>query len=110
MQETKIADKNIETIEGNKLIADFMGWESKYHPVDQIHSSWDWLMPVIEKIEGYVDYIEIYIEEGFGIQVKINMDAQNKPYIRIHEKVSKIEAVWMAAVKYIKIYNENKIK
>ena len=39
----------------NRLIAEFMGAEG--HPLDQMkyHTSWDWLMPVIEKIEtlGY---------------------------------------------------------
>ena len=77
--------KNIseEIIEGNKLIAEFMGynliipsmrrypnnwktsyWERNYdiekHTTDHVlceenglkyHSSWDWLMPVVEKIE-----------------------------------------------------------
>jgi hypothetical protein len=54
-----------QVIEGNKLIAEFMGWE--YHKgflcnplggspltlkVEELiyHSSWDWLMPVVIKI------------------------------------------------------------
>ena len=34
-----------EIIEGNKLIAEFMGDDFSYH------SDWSWLMPVVEKIE-----------------------------------------------------------
>ena len=58
----------METTENNRLIADFMGLifyddENQYYSPDglfvgldlQYHTSWDWLMPVVEKIEmlGY---------------------------------------------------------
>lgn len=50
-----------EIIEGNKLIAEFIGWQynSKgfweqtifdFHKELKFHKSWDWLMPVVEKI------------------------------------------------------------
>ena len=45
-------------IESNKLIAEFMGVEFMEASLDgddfnlQFHTSWDWLMPVIEKIEN----------------------------------------------------------
>lgn len=59
-----------ETIDGNRLIAEFMGWQSNKYPhlpkkVHQVldgqeigvrvenleyHSSWDWLMPVVKRI------------------------------------------------------------
>lgn len=56
--------KQTEIIEGNKLIAEFMGIDfitknSRYRVTgndftephnSRFHSSWDWLMPVVEKI------------------------------------------------------------
>ena len=55
-----------EVIKGNKLIAEFMGWEKSPYPntphkmykgdngvhIDNLeyHSSWDWLMPVCIKL------------------------------------------------------------
>ena len=51
----------------NKLIAEFMGVvfhddENQYYNADglhigntlQYHTSWDWLMPVVQKIEDYL--------------------------------------------------------
>jgi hypothetical protein len=104
-------------IEGNKLIAEFMGAHvlepyvlfydvegssevPKGYPNDpfnremnlEYHTSWDWLMPVVKKIfEGYALY-EIYdrIEEGLII---IN-----------------IEVTWQAVVEFIQWYNTNNSK
>ena len=63
-------------MKSNKLIAEFMGWQLQDNPKDrwycsfrepngilhkntniepmQFHSSWDWLMPVVKKIEDYL--------------------------------------------------------
>ena len=39
----------------NKLIAEFMGEEQLCLPHElKYHSSWDWLMPVVNKIEDYL--------------------------------------------------------
>ena len=35
--------------EANKLIAEFMGYGSPYR---KYHTSWDWLMPVIDKVKS----------------------------------------------------------
>lgn len=50
----------MDSLTGNKLIAEFMGKEEGYDEHDiwqtfQYHSSWDWLMPVVHKIYFSVD-------------------------------------------------------
>ena len=52
-------------MENNKLIAEFMGIKStnglvfqdantkEFHAI-KYHTSWDWLMPVVQKIEDYL--------------------------------------------------------
>ena len=52
---------DINILEGNKLIAEFMGLEiitdgiswfdTNYKSLGNYDSSWDWLMPAVEKIE-----------------------------------------------------------
>ncbi len=55
----------VDSIEGNKLIAEFMklwkgvgcyGYGNNYYGFDNLkyHSSWDWLMPVVEKINKHL--------------------------------------------------------
>jgi hypothetical protein len=96
----------------NELIAEFMGakfstkhqcWEfektahTKHSmPYD---TSWDWLMPVVEKIE-YVGF-HVLIEQNYcriGEELDIRVWAVNQ----------KIEAVYNAVVQFIKWYNSQK--
>jgi len=96
-----------EILEGNKLIAEFMvGCEiiegtvirktkyynfpdhcsTKYLISDmKFHSSWDWLMPVVEKIEP--------LSSGeFSLHDFVSAD---------------IKAIWASCVIFIKWYNKN---
>ena len=133
-----------EIIEGNKLIAEFMGWTCstrisyndnrkvlykpngtifKYgkltylhnkNPWDaplKFHSSWDWLMPVVEKITTKDNYsVNIHYGTGAtdsfawctfynnGEQITsddINTDEQNL-----------ITAIWKSVIDFIKWYNK----
>jgi hypothetical protein len=60
------------------------------------HSSWEWLMPVVEKIEHTYAYVNI---KGCHVKISTLVDV-NAP--------TKLEAVYKAVVEFIKWYNENK--
>jgi hypothetical protein len=128
-----------EIIENNKLIAEFMGFveddkiytnKSKSNPLPpfwnqgfsnkcceddiRFHSSWDWLMPVLEKIESlgcktvasqsdFNDNQYINIMTGISI---INQDAQNPSKFMGQDKI-KINAYYKAIVEFIKWINQN---
>jgi hypothetical protein len=112
----------------NVLIAEFMGAQINekrkflYFPLPvnkawdfvdlQYHTSWDWLMPVVEKIE------QLYIGEYVAFMVEIKnqscciychyKDQQDgviyrTPYLSRRE--NKIEAVYLAIIAFIKWYN-----
>ena len=167
--------KSDEILEGNKLIAEFMGWpklpkkddillynralcqSNNYLTVSKVennmiyfkedtgyecysieywdgtvfrpklyksclpapskpyHSSWDWLMPVVEKIEdthankdlhyGHrfkIDNWEIVVQDCLSGKIRCSVSPAS---VRIS---SKIDAVYQAVIEFIKWYNENK--
>jgi len=110
--------------DGNKLIAEFMGAEilemagmvycvfskTKQPWVTDLkyHESWDWLMPVVEKIEtveGFdMNEIQYHTESGHSMTIYMDSDdyAQQR---RVYAK-SKIEAAYKAIVEFIEWHNE----
>lgn len=114
MTEEKILD-------GNKLIAEFMGakYNSKLDLVNlganhklvginelQYHSSWDWIMPVVEKIHSDTDFwVTIYYRSCKVFPMNIGVEME----ILIEEKPT-IEAVWIAVVEFIKWHNNEQTK
>lgn len=115
----------------NMLIAEFMGgvykqhcWsfpgQKGYYPRFQLkyHSSWDWLMPVIEKIEELSflttikyrncadegKYHEIIISKNHWV---FGESLQSLEQIENAETYSKIQAVWNGVVNFIEKYNED---
>lgn len=100
------------TEEGNKLIAEFIGWNHHPNPSFdqyemnnlQYHSSWGWIMPVVEKIEtlGYSTNIHGYEGDSY-------LTIKEGNYRRgFGESKSKIEASWLAIVEFIQWHNQNK--
>ena len=104
---------NKDVLEGNKLIAEFMAEEPEVLKRDlkragtlesmQFHKSWDWLMPIVEKIDSIIpddSFVTIeynrclitVLDGGFDIDVIGN---------------SRIEATYKAVVEFIKWYNSN---
>ena len=140
-------------MENNKLIAEFVGKSGSvdfhdgkgYIPIywyngingghktpykeDELeyHKSWDWLMPVVEKIEsldlkeyGYIwkgiDGETEYNNQGIHVEIERNqcwiyMDLQLDPPHYFNEKTyntkfpTKIEATYAAVVEFIEYYN-----
>jgi hypothetical protein len=108
-----------EIFEGNKLLAEFMGYTYKQRPKNnyfgfeekcielgdinigmskvKYHASWDWLIPVLNKIYfseeycKYKDFNSCLISDG-GINI-------NTKYII---------NTWGEVVEFIKWYNQNK--
>ncbi len=119
---------DMEIKEGNKLIAEFMGYHRRPDLDDEIlgeayyidsklnfytskckyHSSWDWLMPVIEKIEQtkYTDYSFNYNITGDGICIS-KFDDGSGVIHSVSNKwgESKLDASWKCVVEFIKWYN-----
>lgn len=101
----------LSRMEGNKLIAEFMcpnsirardffgGKGSKYH------SSWDWLMPVVEKINKLNKMVSINLwSEMNATECKIYNWELGAPYQET-ECEEPIKAVWSCVVEFIKWYN-----
>ena len=98
----------MNTLENNKLIAEFLGYETYemngvlnvHYSENNIrtiqdtyyHADWNWLMEVVEKIEK-VGEKELKFSVEFE-KVKLS---------------SNIESVYNACIEFIKWYNENKI-
>ena len=103
----------MNTQENNKLIAEFMGWDilspttipPNLHlsnlevdngeiPNFKFHSSWDWLMPVVEKIDnlfGEDDIVDDMINKVHNAVLQFNRDI-----------------TYNAVVEFIKWHNLNK--
>jgi hypothetical protein len=106
-----------EILHGNKVIAEFMGFKpaqkmqirfnlglDKYY-----HSSWDWLMPVVEKIEKTMVSDEAWVDVTIGCGrycvIQDNVEGQFE-FTGMEE--TKILSTWKTCVEFIEWYNQNK--
>ena len=71
----------------------------------QYDKSWDWLMPVVEKIENFNDGCTLCIieDERCHINTQTNFEVDSVGY-------TKIEAVYNAIIEFIKWYNQQQFK
>jgi hypothetical protein len=130
------------------LIAEFMGWKIDNSFPDKnkvwrspgnnielestmkFSLSWDWIMPVIEKIESLdlsewmykwegIDGETEYNFEGISVEIEktscwIYINLSLDPYWTINEKTSKVkyetklEAVYESVIEFIEWYNKRK--
>jgi len=102
------------------------------------HSSWNWLMPVVEKIESTTVLMNVDVNEGLedfepeireeewqfsvtieNCQCMINQDVLPQYYgtdtdflktydCRNEGRITKLEATYLAVIEFIQWYNENK--
>jgi hypothetical protein len=107
-----------DIIEGNRLIAEFMGFygnPTTKKPITSIekdskyHSSWDWLMPVVEKIERFfkidgkeVEFRLICYEDEISIIAKYT-DKEWERIIEVNADGSgKLLNTYKAVIEFIK--------
>jgi len=110
----------------NKLIAEFMGWEEIYKDASQLdykfakpneiiyrrniddleyHISWDWLMSVVDKLEG-IETDNGYYEFRIQLAETKIVDNHFETWIEINEG-DRFENTYLAVVEFIKEYNNN---
>lgn len=127
-----------DIIKGNILIAKFMNWsERSYHIADgstfkgwntlnrdfdeflfedqfEYHSSWEWLMPVLEKIcrtkiSDGKEYVEYACPRTFGMidketgGIMVRLDGH-----QLFIADTLFEVLWLAIVNFIEGYNKDK--
>lgn len=118
----------MNTEDNNKMIAEFMGmkysdkrsfndgeWTHSIKSLSRFHTSWDWLMPVVEKIRNVTSYdrdrfsteVVIYgnkttIKSGGYGEKKHSKFFFNKT---IRGANNTTEATYYAVVEFIKWYN-----
>ena len=106
-----------EILAGNALFAEFMGGildsppskyyyfpkKGRYETELRYHSSWEWLMLVVEKIESLGFDVKIK-----GITCSINRLCEEETIIQfvLGDRARKIELVWSVVLEFIKWYNE----
>lgn len=99
-----------EILEGNKLIAEFLGltiitdgislFDANYKQLAKYNESWNDLMPVVEKIDSIIpDNCMVKIEYRDCV-IPLGDDEAIYKY-----ESTKIKAVWQAVVEFIKWYN-----
>lgn len=111
-------------MEGNKLIAEFMGWKVEGEKWTQpngtywdgmpafvnYHNSWDSMMRVIHEIEALkkTDTFTVHIINRNCTEIFMNDDKDDCVVNISIEKNSKMINTWLAVIKFIKWYNERK--
>lgn len=129
-----MSKEEINAVDGNELISEFMdakdsgngwvviphrgwGYQRRHYPKTlKYHKSWDWLMPVVEKISNTVikGYPPMNSDELVKVEiitssyVRISNLRDTPIFANVSIEGSNIMAVWKAVVQFIKWYNQQK--
>lgn len=109
----------MRNFENNKLIAEFMGAVKSdfgnymiftvknpqsvvkiYHSEIKYDSSWDWLIPVVEKIDSMGHHFHLYSDSA-----EIDLCGKERLQFRA-SKLTKIEACYDVVIQFINWYNK----
>lgn len=80
-------------------------WLLKIADSMEYHSSWQWLMPVVDKIEKIG--ASVFIQND-ACWIKPNFLKPKFTISNLSDN-SKIEAVWLSVIEFINWYNEHKL-
>tara|TARA_R100001463_G_scaffold133226_1_gene194440 strand:+ start:57 stop:404 length:348 start_codon:yes stop_codon:yes gene_type:complete len=115
----------MNTQENNKMIAEFMGWDIKIPTTIppnlhlsnleldngdimelKFHKSWNWLMPIVDKIESLsIVSFEKNLQEEGDYQC---LFTQGNDIVICHYADTSREATYKAVVEFINEYNKTK--
>ena len=125
--ELKLIPSFVKYTDANKLIAEFMGLDSfkdslaslyqgkinidiDVYEQAQYHTSWDWLMPVVEKIEN----TNLFPTTENAVNVTIGatlycliQDNYGEKFEIVGQGKTKLLSVYQAVVEFINFYNKN---
>ena len=89
----------METIENNKLIAEFMGWTEDFDLITHTNDKW-WSDPKTHKYHKSLDWLR-------PVVIKIEQDCEGVPQELLNISLySDINEVYNAVVEFIKRYNK----
>jgi len=88
-------------MKNNKLIAEFMGVEYTGTRVKDYDTSWDWLMPVVEKCMGLYEHYEVKRIADAVMTFDINT-----AYAEVVEFIEYITAYQKSVVEFINEHNK----
>ena len=97
----------MNTQENNKLIAEFLGKDHELNQcisAPQYHTDWNWLMPVVDRIESLGH--EFFIVEN-RVEVAHNTDHSIETIIDFTFHGGKRGATYRGVVEFINQYNKN---
>lgn len=100
-------EKKIDVIEGNRLIAEFMGSIKNDGSYLQYHTSWNFIMPVVDEIRKNYD-MSIQLMDGDCNIFCNKQTLHNDEIFSIGGYSEMIDGVYWGVIAFINWYNANK--